>query len=192
MSARKVWKMLNEGIIGYVFYIFLGIVAALIVTNVLGLVLDTSIPLVAVVSGSMDHGINEDGYPCEKEIQGFQENFENWWMLCDSTYDDFGITEQQFLQFSLKDGLKRGDMVVIQNSGGVEIGDVIVYNIPSQDVPIIHRVVALNEDGTYQTKGDHNREQNAYESSVQKSVVRGKAVLVLPYLGYLRAIIPIN
>lgn len=191
-AARGVWKKLNEGVFGYIFYIILGVVAALAVTSVLGIALETSIPLVAVVSGSMDHGVNDEGNPCGKSATDYEESFDGWWDLCDSTYGDFGIAREQFSNFPFSGGMKKGDIVVIQNNGEIEVGDVIVYNIPSQSVPIIHRVVSANADGTYQTKGDHNSGQNAYEHSVQKTQIRGKAIFLMPYLGYLRVLIPIS
>ena len=191
-QAQKIWKILNNGFTGYVFYIFLGIVAAIVLTNFLGIALETSVPLVAVVSGSMDHGINDEGYPCDKKVPGYTENFESWWTLCDFTYEDFNLTEQEFSEFPFSNGLKRGDIAVLQNNNGIEVGDIIVYNIPSQGIPIIHRVVAENGDGTYQTKGDHNPGQNNYETSISADQIRGKAIFVIPYLGYLRVLLPID
>lgn len=201
-DARKIWKTLNEGVIGYIFYIILGIVAAVAVTNILGLALDTSIPLVAVVSGSMDHGRNEDGFPCGKLVSGYEESFDAWWDLCEETYDELDITKEQFSHFPFRDGLKKGDIVVLQNDGDFQIGDIIVYNRVEEEypVPIIHRLVIINADGTFQTKGDHNPPsvvspagQNIdYEKSIDISQVRGKAILVVPYLGYLRVLLPIS
>lgn len=191
-TAGNIWKRLNEGVLGYVFYIFLGVVAALVTTNLLGVALDTSIPLVAVVSGSMDHAINSDGTPCAMQTSGYKESFDNWWTMCEHTYTDFGIDKAEFSSFPFPDGLKRGDIAVLQNGDGPAKGDIIVYNIPAQSVPIIHRVVQVNSDGTYQTKGDHNPAQNPYESSISGSQVRGKVIFVIPYLGYLRVLLPIN
>lgn len=191
-TAARIWKRLNEGAVGYIFYIALGIVAALVVTSLLGFALDTSVPLVAVLSGSMDHGINDDGYPCGTRVSDYKESFDYWWSSCEFTYRSFGITREQFADFPFKDGFKRGDIPIIQNDASFGVGDIIVYGIPSQGVPIIHRIVELNDDGTYQTKGDHNPGQNAYERSVQKSQIRGKVIFVVPYLGYLRVLLPIN
>lgn len=191
-TAARIWKRLNEGAVGYIFYIALGIVAALVVTSLLGFALDTSVPLVAVLSGSMDHGINDDGYPCGTRVSGYKESFDGWWSSCEFTYRGFGITREQFAGFPFRDGFKRGDIPIIQNDARFEVGDIIVYGIPSQRVPIIHRIVELNDDGTYQTKGDHNPGQNVYERSVQKSQIRGKVIFVVPYLGYLRVLLPIN
>lgn len=197
MSATKnVWKKLNEGPAGYIFYIVLGIIAALVVTNVMGVALGTSVPLVAVLSGSMDHGISDDtgddAYPCANRASGYKESFDSWWDLCDYTYDEFGITKENFVAFPFKDGFKKGDIPVIQNDGNFKVGDIIVYDITSQSVPIIHRIVKINSDGTYQTKGDHNSGQNSYEISVQTGQLRGKVIFIVPYLGYLRVLLPIN
>lgn len=191
MRPRDLWKMMNDGPMGYLFYTLLGVVAALVFTTALGGALNTSIPLVAVVSGSMDHGANEDGPPCGKELAGYTESFDNWWTLCDFTYDDFGVTKEQFSSFPQPNGLKKGDIAVIVNDGEFSVGDIIVYNIPGQGVPIIHRIVA--ESGkAFQTKGDHNPGQNFYEASVGRGQIQGKVVLVVPYLGYLRVLLPIN
>ncbi len=196
-SAGKIWKALNEGVIGYIFYIVAGMVAAIVVVNVLGAALGTSIPLVAVLSGSMDHGINSDEangkYPCSVNVPDYRESFDSWWTLCDFTYEEFNITKERFASFPFRDGFKRGDIPVIQSDDEYEVGDIVVFNIPSQSIPIIHRIVAADsERGVYQTKGDHNPGQNVYEKSVHESQIRGKVVLLIPYLGYLRVLLPIN
>lgn len=195
-SLRDVWKRMNEGWMGYVLYIILGMVAAIGVTSALGASLNTSVPLVAVLSGSMDHGINDEAgnnkYPCANFSSGYRESFDNWWSLCQQTYTDFGITKEQFAGFPFKNGFKRGDIPIIRNDGNFQVGDIIVYSLPSQSVPIIHRIVEINTDGTYQTKGDHNSGQNSYERSVQKGQIRGKVVFIVPYLGYLRVLLPMN
>lgn len=195
-DMRGLWKTLNEGVIGYLFYIVAGMVAAVLVVNLLGAALGTSIPLVAVLSGSMDHGLTPDEetvYPCGKRVPSYMENFDSWWTLCDYTYEKFNITKDQFRSFEFSDGFKRGDIPVIQRFDSYKVGDIVVFNIPSQNVPIIHRIVAVNEGGgSYQTKGDHNPGQNVYEMRVGESQIRGKVVLVIPYLGYLRVLLPIN
>jgi signal peptidase I len=196
VSVSEIWKTLNEGVIGYVFYILLGAFAAVVLTSILGLVLNTNIPLVAVLSGSMDHGITDEpgslAYPCAKRENGYEKNFDSWWRLCGRTYSEFGITKEGFAHFPFRDGFSKGDIPVIMNDGSFAVGDVIVYDIQSQKVPIIHRIVKVNEDGTFQTKGDHNSGQNPYERAVSQNQIRGKVVFLVPYLGYLRTLIPIN
>ncbi|EDR30208.1 signal peptidase complex catalytic subunit SEC11A, putative, partial [Entamoeba dispar SAW760] len=57
------------------------------------------------------------------------------------------------LSGSMEPGFKRGDLMFLTNRGGVDniqIGDIIVYNLPSKGIPIIHRVIEIHKD----TKGD--------------------------------------
>ncbi|HKZ45259.1 MAG TPA: signal peptidase I, partial [archaeon] len=70
-----------------------------------------------------------------------------------------------------------------------KIGDVVVYSVPEQSVPIIHRIIKINEDGTFQTKGDHNPQQLPFEYNIKKEWVHGKVVFVVPKLGYLKVTI---
>jgi hypothetical protein len=165
-------------------YIYGGIVLALGLQLVLGLILSTRLPVVAIVSNSMEHGA-ASSYPCGKMMNNYVENFDNWWMLCSYTYEDFGITKEDFVNFPFKDGMKAGDMAIVQGSTEYRVGDVIVYQA-GQEAPIIHRIVAVNEDGSYQTKGDHNPGQNYYERYVTKSQVEGKVIFVIPKLGFIK------
>ena len=168
-------------------YIYGGMVFAAFTYFLIGVVLATKLPVVAVSSGSMDHGINSYGYPCGIVVSNYTESFENWWKLCGPTYKQFGISKEQFENFPFKEGLKVGDMLILKK-GDYHIGDVIVYEVGEQ-YPIIHRIVKINPDGTYQTKGDHNAGQNPYEKSVRVEQIYGKAILFqIPKLGYLRVI----
>lgn len=165
-------------------YVYGGIFLALLAQRLLGLVLSTSMPVVAVVSSSMDHGINS-GYPCGVMVANYTESFDNWWELCKHTYEKFNITKEEFANFPFRDGFKIGDMPVVRGSDSYEVGDVIVYEA-GQPAPIIHRIVKINEDGTYQTKGDHNAGQNPYEYSVKKEQIHGKVIFIIPKLGYFK------
>jgi hypothetical protein len=174
-------------------YVYGGIVIALVVQRLLGLVLSTSMPVVAVVSSSMDHGIiytsTKDGvvasYPCGVISKNYTENFDNWWNLCKHMYEKFDITKEDFANFPFRDGFKIGDMPVVQGSDSYRVGDIIVYEA-GQSAPIIHRVVKINEDDTYQTKGDRNTGQNPYEYSIKKEQIYGKVIFIIPKLGYFK------
>ena len=61
---------------------------------------------------------------------------------------------------SMKPLYDRGDMVVVQG-GEIKEGDILVYNVATRSYPIIHRVIKINDDGTFETKGDYNAMQNA-------------------------------
>ena len=47
---------------------------------------------------------------------------------------------------------QRGDILILQGipSDQLGIGDVIVFSPPNQNVPVVHRIVRVNGDGTFQ------------------------------------------
>lgn len=197
MDVRELWKRLNEGWVGVIFSVFLGIVfATFFYYVVLATVFQTTLPVVAVFSGSMDHDRNEFGYPCEKVVANYKESFNNWWDVCGGTYAQFDITKEKFSQFPFKDGFKTGDMPVVQGKADYKEGDIIVYRALTCDTralvekePIIHRIVKIDERGVIHTKGDHNAGQNnLYENCIQKDQVFGKVIFIIPKLGYVKVL----
>lgn len=121
--------------IKYVFYPLIGLVAG------------TPLPIVAVVSGSMEQtGDVLCGVPAQ----------EDWWSTCGEWYEERGITQEQFSEFSFPNGFNTGDVIALRgtNTQDLEVGDVIVY-MANKQYPIIHRVTNISE-GTVQTKGDNN------------------------------------
>jgi signal peptidase len=88
----------------------------------------------------------------------------------------------------------RGDILIIQGAASpqgyqdfVQVGDVIVFTPPGKQIPIVHRVIAKNPDGTFQTRGDaNNGQQLPFEKSIQPGEIEGKMVLLIPYLGWIK------
>jgi signal peptidase len=88
----------------------------------------------------------------------------------------------------------RGDILIIQGAASpqeyqdfVQVGDVIVFTPPGKQIPIVHRVIAKNPDGTFQTRGDaNNGQQLPFEKSIQPVEIEGKMVLLIPYLGWIK------
>lgn len=120
----------------------------------LALILGTSLPVVAVISGSMEHS-PDNGILC-----GVQEN--DFWTACGAFYEERNITQEQFKEFIFPQGFNRGDVMMIQGSHeeNTHVGDVIVFT-SNKPYPVIHRVVDIYyEEGVryYITKGDHNEE----------------------------------
>lgn len=189
VELKKTWKKLTEGWFGYVFYAILGIIIAFLVNMSLATALSTDLPVVAVVSGSMDHGVNSYGAPC-RAGSDYVENFDNWWDACKDFYSSIGITKEQFSSFPFKDGFKEGDMPIVKGSENYQVGDIIVFSIPTERTPIIHRIIKINADGTFMTKGDHNVGPNQpYELSVSHSQIHGKVIFIVPKLGYFKVIL---
>lgn len=82
----------------------------------------------------------------------------------------------------------KGDILILR---GVEptnlnIGDIIVYSVEGRGTPIVHRIVKMNPDGSYQTKGDANNGQLNFEFHVPYGSIHGKVVMIIPYLGWVK------
>jgi signal peptidase I len=135
----------------------------------LGAVFGTSHPIVAVVSGSMEH----DG------------SFEDWWSIHHTFYEDLGITKEEFQTYTFKNGFNTGDIIILKGTSveNTKRGDVVVFWSGRSD-PIIHRTIKLGD--TLQTKGDHNIASNSDEMAIEDKQIIGKAFLRVPYLGWIK------
>jgi len=164
-------KKITEGPMGYIIYAVLGIFIAFLVNQTLGFALTTDLPVVAVVTSSMQHDESTE----MNHYQWLQKNFDY-----DREYID---------SWPISGGFLIGDMPIVQGSPEYNIGDVVVYTVPGQKVPVIHRIIKINSDGTFQTKGDHNPQQLPFEFSIKKEWIHGKVVYVVPKLGYFKVIV---
>lgn len=83
---------------------------------------------------------------------------------------------------------QRGDLLVIQGvpAADLGIGDIVVFSVPDKGVPIVHRLVDRNPDGTFQTKGDANPAQHYYETRIEYSQIHGREIAIIPYLGWVK------
>lgn len=172
-KVKSIWKNLTEGWFGYIFYAILGIVLALILNQTLAFALSTDLPIVAVVTSSMQH---DD--PNVIEINHYK------WLE-----EKFGYNRSYIDSWPLPNGFSVGDLPIVQGAEEYEVGDVIVYSIPEQSVPIIHRIIRKNPDGSFMTKGDRNPDLLSFEYSVKKEQIHGKVIFVIPKLGYFRVAI---
>jgi hypothetical protein len=181
----SIWSWLANIVVAF-------IVIRFIVYPLLGLLLGTSYPIVAVISESMDHGTSDD-IICGQRIVDFPESFDNYWTVCGQWYESNGITKEEFRKFPFRDGFRKGDVILLwrANSENLEVGNVLIFQ-GSKVQPIIHRIVSTwNEDGSrfYQTKGDHNSGiiSGTYgEEKIGQERVLGKGIIRIPYLGWLK------
>jgi signal peptidase I len=161
----------------------------------IGLLLGTPFPIVAVISESMQHTVN-NGHLCGEPLNDFKDSFENYWRICGSWYEQppYHITKEQFRTFPFHNGFNKGDVIILVGAKpeNLEIGDVLVYQ-SSKPQPIIHRIVRkYEEDGRiyFQTKGDHNKASIATnglnEMKIGEDLIAGKGVLRIPYLGWVK------
>jgi len=88
----------------------------------------------------------------------------------------------KLIQHVLLSASNKGDLVFVVKPSNIRIGDIVIF----EPGPIIHRVIKINEDGTYETKGDNNAHQLEVEHSIPKSRIHGKVLFAVPLLGYPR------
>jgi len=177
-ALKKTWHFIweDDSILSWLVNIVLAFVLIkFIVYPVLGLMLGTSFPVVAVVSSSMEHNTN----------------FEDWWDVNSDYYSNFNIKKDDFKQYIFKNGFNKGDIIVLMGAKPekVILGDVLVFDGNRND-PIIHRTIKKwNEDNVYyfQTKGDNNpRSISGMEIKISEDRIFGKAVFRIPFLGYVK------
>ena len=149
--------------------IYFAMILAFGTYKLIGLFLSTPVPIVAVVSPSMQHDNPElTFYGWLEKNLGYNRSYINSWPI--------------------NKGFEVGDMPIVIGSNNYNIGDVIVYSVPGSNFPIIHRIVKINDDGTYQTKGDNNLSQLPYEIRIREEQIYGKVIFIIPKLGYVKVI----
>ena len=98
------------------------------------------------------------------------------------------------LSGSMEPAFYRGDVLFLTNyeEEDIRVGEIIVFKIEGQDIPIVHRVMKIHEkeDGTikFLTKGDNNTvdDRGLYAPGqfwLERKDVVGRARGFLPYVG---------
>src|SRR3989344_9274758 len=107
---NSIWSWLANVVIAFVLIKFL-------VYPGLGLAFGTSHPVVAVVSGSMEHKGAE---------------LDDWWARSGAFYAEYDITREDFGAYRFRNGFNTGDIMVLKGKKPYEIrkGDVIVFAAP--------------------------------------------------------------
>jgi|TARA_Y100000034_G_C6893287_1_gene411374 signal peptidase I len=178
MNFKKIWNFIwkEDSVWSWIVSLILAfIIVKFIIYPLIGLVLGTGFPIVAVVSESMEH----DGM-----------NFDEWWDSKGEWYEERDISKEEFFSFKFKNGFNKGDVMVLigKESKDINIGDVVVFK-SNLEYPVIHRVVEKElEDGDYyfQTKGDNNEASSNSEMKISEDRIIGKAVVRLPLLGWIK------
>jgi len=186
---KKIWQFIwnEDSLLSWVINIILAfVIIKFLLYPGLGLVLGTQAPIVAVVSGSMEH----------------DAEFDKWWnepSCCDDQciqtmiqgdyYEQAGVSKEEFMKFPSKYGFDKGDIMFLHNNGEIITGDVIVYSIKEKADPIIHRVIDIKEENGkkyYFTKGDHNCGIASFEKAIPEERIIGKSFLRIPFLGWIK------
>lgn len=90
--------------------------------------------------------------------------------------------------YSMVPSFSKGDMLVLMGAPQEQlgVGDIIVFDQPNGGTPIVHRIVDINPDGSFQTQGDANSGQLPYEKHILYDQIHGKAVMIIPYMGWIK------
>ena len=89
---------------------------------------------------------------------------------------------------------RRGDVLLIDNRfHAIQIADIVVYNIPGRNIPIVHRVHVIHNPGTeeesrFLTKGDNNQvhDQQLYQQGqyfLNRDNIYGSSIAYAPFFG---------
>lgn len=190
-------------------FMILAILLAFGTYDTAGTLLNTEIPVIAVVSNSMSHQLEKRGSNFEICGKLFGDNkkldFNDFWSYCGEFYNNSGISKGEFAEFAMSNGFRKGALIVVKGEENYKIGDVVVYDVRSlinheEDEcrrqamnwarngidRIVHRVVGI-ENSRYITKGDHNPGKDP--CTIKNSEIFGKGVFLIPKLGYLKILI---
>lgn len=168
---KKIWNFIwksNHPLSWVINLVLAFIIVYFVVYPLLGLLMGTSVPVVAVMSGSMEH----------------DTDFDYWWGAHSEEYIKYNITKEMFSEYIFDNGFNQGDMIVIIGKDEYFVGDVIVFS-GQLNYPLIHRVVSVN-NSLYTTKGDHNTGIREDEINFSEDKILGKAVLRVPWLGWIK------
>ena len=188
-ALKKIWYFIweDDSIWSWIVNVILAfVIIKFLVYPGLGFALGTPAPIVAVVSGSMEH----DG------------SFDDWWLgktccneecskatIQSSYYANLNISRDQFRDFSFVNGFNKGDIMILVGPEKAGVGDVLVYHVSHRPDPIIHRIVGVTEKNGkkyYDTKGDHNCGMANFEFDIPEDRAIGKAVWRIPFLGWVK------
>lgn len=203
-SIKDAWNWVwhSDSVLSWIVaLIFIYIIVKFVFFPGLSLIMGTPLPLAGVESSSMDHQIAEDDFhrltlcgDFYSEDEKEHVNFNEYWSVCGDWYEERDIAKEDFSEFPLNNGFRKGDIIVVWGRFDPHVGDVIIFSPNSESLaprPIIHRIVEI-ENGIIQTKGDHNPTQltnsnNALktdETYITEGQIVGKAVFRIPYLGW--------
>ena len=211
MNFKKIWRFIwhDDSLLSWIINVILAFVLVkFILYPGLGLILQTTHPVVAVVSGSMEHKmvhpcISYRGGICiERDLTRYEIcgnsfskkekiDYDIFWKYCGGWYEDKGIEKEDFSNYIFKNGFNTGDIIFLmgKKSEDIKIGDLIVFRSSQNNNPIIHRVIKKTyQNGVYYitNKGDHNPDSRSDETDIKQDDIIGKAFLRLPYLGWIK------
>eukprot|EP00792_Barthelona_sp_PAP020_P013631 TRINITY_DN907_c0_g1_i1.p1 TRINITY_DN907_c0_g1~~TRINITY_DN907_c0_g1_i1.p1 ORF type:complete len:183 (+),score=40.01 TRINITY_DN907_c0_g1_i1:40-588(+) len=99
------------------------------------------------------------------------------------------------LSGSMEPSFSRGDILFLWDKETIKVGDIVVYELPGQKIPIVHRVISLidyQNETRILTKGDANQYADEYiymndpiynKPYITESMIMGKVIFYIPWAG---------
>lgn len=143
------------------------LIVVIFIATFLPIITGVSEPLVVFESCSMHH---PEG--------GFEKILDN------EIYSNNSISIEDADNWPFKNGINRGDILLITKANNLKIGDVIMFD-GGYSHPILHRVIKVGE--AYSTKGDNyktNSRQLLSEKDISQDKIIGKVVFRIPFMGW--------
>jgi signal peptidase len=94
-----------------------------------------------------------------------------------------GYTSASITSGSMMPTLRIGDVVIAVDHAGTEVapGTIVVYEDPRKHDLVTHRVISINPDGSYITKGDVNGVNDP--KPIPAANIKGTAQWIVPFVG---------
>ena len=161
-ELKKIWKILNEGWIGTIFYCILGLFVALAAHWGLSIMADSDLPIVTVSSTSMVPTLNVGDIAL---IKG-QESYEVGDIIVFDGWEKEPIIHR-----------------IVAISDGEKVDRYDNWNQMDDE-----KILEYGEGKIYITKGDNNPscDQCVGKSPVKENKIHGKEILTIPYLGWIK------
>lgn len=102
-------------------------------------------------------------------------------VLNNSYANIFGYTFFEVATGSMSNTIEIGDVVIVKITKEVKENEIIVY---SEDNNFItHRLIKIDENGKFITKGDAN---NSEDKPIEETQILGKVIYIIPKIGILK------
>jgi signal peptidase I len=86
---------------------------------------------------------------------------------------------------SMNPAFQYGDTAILNqaNLDKLKVGDVVISK--SSSGLLLHRIIEINNDRTFTTKGDANPASLSIQKNIYENQIIGKVILKIPLMGYL-------
>ena len=93
----------------------------------------------------------------------------------------FGYSSLMVATGSMSGTIEEGDLIIIKNTGDYEIGDIVTFFQDGDTIPTTHRIINIDDDGLWITRGDANNSKDG--RSISSDEIIGEWVMTIPYVG---------